>query len=253
MQRFFFLYAGIISIFLLTACSQSAPVLETADNQTPKDIKSEQISDEDVILDDGIESEVREEEKKEEVLHPKQFFNEALGISFDYSQGWVETNLLQDGNKIVVSGSQNEHFIEVLTKEKDVSIKSAIFDIAARNGARVQKCRLVSGPIQSNGLQEYFLDLAEPIVFSAEERRKLEEAHTNPQGVVDREWVEKALYQAKIEENCSIYAQTNEPSTCIGARAKFYYNPQQSQTRFIFAPPQVCQTSFYKYGSFEFL
>lgn len=233
-------------LFIFVACSSDgAP---SSSEQSPT------ITNEGDVIDiQQLDSEADiEDEARGEAVDTQVFQSDELHIGFKYHPDWHSKNLKQSGNKVVSAIDPSIHYLEIFTKESSQSIKSAIFDVIKAQDKNIQKCRLVSGRLFDNGLQEYFLDISDTTVYSAEERKKLQEATDNPQGVVDRAWVEKAIYQANLEELCSIYAQTNEPSTCKGTRAKFYYNPQQSRTKFIFAPPQVCDPSFYEYGSFEF-
>jgi hypothetical protein len=187
---------------------------------------------------------------------PSIFINERLGIKFTYSAEEWKGQLATQDNQIFYLSPENgiTEYIALFTKNENETIEEAILRIVKEKGYDSTKCRVVDrGAYWGNpSYEEYILDLANPnIVYTEEELEKIEEANvtaTQEGGPFNGEWKKKEIYNQRLVQACSEYAEPLGLGTCKTIGSKFIYN---NQNKIVFLPGLNCSPSFYQEDSIE--
>lgn len=183
------------------------------------------------------------------------FTNSELGIKFAYSSDEYKGKLTVQGNKIIYKypNTDNTQYIELFAKKDTQTIEEAILEIVKNNGKDIKNCKVVNkGEYWANPkYNEYVLDLANPkISYSKQELNEIKLADVEAKkdgGPFNGEWKKQEIYNNRLVENCSEYANPLGLGTSKTVPSQFIYN---NKTKFVFLPG-LSDPSFYKEDSIE--
>lgn len=187
------------------------------------------------------------------------YVNRKLGIQFQYPEGeWGEAymgDLQTDGNMIFYDWGDNIEYIKVFEKEENQSFEDVILDLIEQEGKNPKNCQVIDrGAYWANPeYTQYIIDFADPeITYTPEELEAIEQAEADVQangGFQGGSWKTEEIYNQRLIEACSEYADPLGLATCKTIRSKFL----TSKSKFAFLPGLLCSPSFYDIDSIEFL
>ncbi|EKE18659.1 MAG: hypothetical protein ACD_9C00268G0006 [uncultured bacterium] len=187
------------------------------------------------------------------------FISSKLGIKFAYSYDDYQGKLTTNENKIIYKYGGPEdlndgQYIEVFIKENTRTIEDAILDIIEAQGKDIENCKVVNKG-EYWAIPEYsvyILDLKNPnISYTKQELEEIKLADVEAKedgGPFDGEWKKREIYNKRLIENCSEYADPLGLGTSKTSPSQFIYN---NETRFIFQPG-LMDPPFYQENSIEF-
>lgn len=185
------------------------------------------------------------------------YISEKFGLKF------IKTNIY-DFSEYSFRESENglgfEEFgdrIKVFYKEKDQSIEDAILDLIASEGKNPDDCvieRTDSGYGTMNG--HYKIDLVDQnIVYTEEELQRIADADVDANsdgGPFNGDWMKHKIYNERLIEACTEYADPAGLGTSTSHGSSFEYNEYRANDRFIFLE-ESADPEFYERGSIEFI
>lgn len=146
--------------------------------------------------------------------------------------------------------------IKVFYKEKDESIESAILKLIAANGKDSEKCVVIRTDTTLNTLNgHYRIDLADTdIVYTDSDLARIAEADMTAAadgGPFNGDWMKKKIYNERLIDACTEYADPAGLGTSKSTRSYFEYNDYRAKDRFIFLPSSY-ELEFYDWNGIEF-
>lgn len=183
------------------------------------------------------------------------YTNSELGIKFAYSSDDFKDKLIVQDNKIIYKDPINPdpNYIELFTKKDTQTIENAILDIVKNKGKDINNCKVINnGEYWANSkYSQYFLDLANPkISYSKQELEEIALADAEAKkdgGPFNGEWKKQEIYNKRLIENCSDYANPLGLGTSKTTPSQFIYN---NKNKFVFLPGLI-NPSFYRDDSIE--
>ncbi|MFA6305563.1 MAG: hypothetical protein WC651_02425 [Candidatus Gracilibacteria bacterium] len=184
----------------------------------------------------------------------KQYVSKNLGIKFQYPQGF-EDKAVEQGNKIMYPSWSPIMYIAVFEKTAGEKIEDSILNIIKQEGKNPNNCKVVKKSTKEVGNQEYMIDLADPISYTKDEQEEIRLADKNrtpDAGPVDGEYKKREIYNKRLVENCSAYADPLGLGTSSSIGSMFLYNDAVSKTKFVYLPG-TADPYFHEYGTIEFI
>lgn len=182
------------------------------------------------------------------------YVSKNLGIKFQYPQGFIG-QAVEQGNEIMVPSWSPIMYIAVFEKSADETIENSILNIVKNEGKDPKNCKVVLRDTEKSGNQEYVIDLATPITYTKEEQTEIRLADKNwtpDAGPVNGDYKKMEIYNKRLIDNCSSYADPLGLATSTTAPSMFLYNDSQSKTKFVFLPGSA-DPYFHEYGTIEFI
>lgn len=211
-----------------------------------------------MILSSGCSS-LKHEESTQDLTKESsgEYVSANLGIKFEYPEGF-EDKAIEEENKIFYPEWIPNMYIAVFEKPADEKMEDAIMGLIEEKAKNPENCRVVAkGEYWANPKYESFnLDLANPnISYSDEELEEIKLADLEAEedgGPFDGEWKKREIYNKRLVENCSEYAEPLGLGTSKSIGSLFLYSESMSKTKFIFLPGTT-EPYFHKEGSITFI
>lgn len=187
----------------------------------------------------------------------KEYISTNLGIKFKYPDGF-EHKAFEQGNKIFYPDWSEEMYIAVFEKPEVQNIEDSILELVKNIGKNLENCKVVNnGEYYANPKFEmYVLDLVNPnIIYSNEELDEIKLADVeakNDGGPFNGEWKKRQIYNKRLVDNCSEYAEPLGLGTSSSRSSYFLYNGTTDKTKFIFLPATL-DPYFHEVGSINYL
>lgn len=233
MKKTIFTFCLLITFLLLSGCSNSKDQTERTDDK--QEVTTKNTSQE----------------------SSKEYLNTNLGIKFQYPEGF-EDKAVEQANKIFYPEWSPTMYIAVFEKPEDEKIEDSIIGIVKQDGKSPENCIVVDkGEYWANPEYEVFtLDLANPnISYSEEELEEIKLADIEAEkdgGPFNGEWKKQEIYNKRLVDNCSEYAEPLGLGTSTSIGSMFLYNDTVSKTKFIFLPG-TANPYFHKEGTIDFI
>ena len=190
--------------------------------------------------------------------------NKELGIKFSYAEftglDSTKTSAEQEGNKIVFKNQEVEYltpqYIEIFTKKPDQKIEDAILDVAKKENKDVSKCKVIDNGKYwaKESFENYKLELVDSkIVYTKDEEKEIAQANIEGKETpFDGEEKKSEIYNKRLIDTCSQYADPLGLGTSKTAPSIFLYDEKASNTKFIFVPGSA-DPYFFQAESLEIL
>lgn len=234
MKKIIFTSCLLITFLIVSGCSNSKNQTERSDDKqeesTAKNISQES---------------------------SKEYINTNLGIKFQYPEGF-ENKAIEQGNKILYPEWSPTMYIAVFGKPENEKIEDSIIGIMKQDGKSPKNCIVVDkGKYWANPKYEVFaLDLAnQSVSYSEEELEEIKRADIETEkdgGPFNGEWKKREIYNKRLVDNCSEYAEPLGLGTSKTIGSMFLYNEILSKTKFIFLPG-TSDPYFHKEGTIDFM
>lgn len=194
-----------------------------------------------------------------ETSQSNYYSNKELGINFIYykSDDFWDGKIKTQNNKIIYEDSSDgfSQYIELFTKKDSQTIEEAILEIVKNKDKDPKNCKVINkGEYWAvHKYSAYILDLANPkISYSKQELEEIRLADIEAKkdnGPFNGEWKKEEIYNKRLVENCSDYAEPLGIGTSSSQPSTFIYN---NKTKFVFLPasPDVV---FYQADSIELI
>lgn len=192
------------------------------------------------------------------------FFDKKLWIKFEYSFNDYKWKLETKDNQIIYNYPDwwegilwNKYkYISIYTKKENQTIEDSIFDIIKNKWKDIKNCKVILKEEQYRGNPKYsvyVLDLANSkITYSKkelEEIKKADEEAKKDWGPFDWELKKKEIYNKRLIEKCSEYADPQGLWTSKTLPSQFIFN---NKNKFIFLPASW-EPPFFKEETVEFI
>lgn len=185
------------------------------------------------------------------------FVDQNLGIQFAYQQSVFEdvskgkAKVTSVDNTIIYDSPDLDKplSLSVFTKKEDQSIENAILGLISQQGKDPSKCVVVNrGDWWANtDYTNYIIDFSDPAVTYTQAEQDAIDAAANTEGGSDMK--KKEIYNQKLIETCSLYADPMGIWAETSSASEFVYNRKQS---FVFLPG-VTGKPFYRPETLSFL
>jgi hypothetical protein len=233
-----------IVLLLIPGCTPQTNVIKDAD----------EIGNQEVTTNQKVTPEKISDEQLPETEQPTTYTSKKLGIKFQYPQSFIG-QAVEQGNKIMVPSWSPIMYIAVFEKSADETIENSILNIIKKEGKEPKNCKVVPRDTEKSGNAEYVIDLANPIVYTKDEENEIRLADKNwtpDAGPVNGDYKKMEIYNKRLIDNCSSYADPLGLGTSKTAPSMFLYNDSQSKTKFVFLPGSA-DPYFHEYGTIEFI
>lgn len=164
------------------------------------------------------------------------FVDTNLGIQFAYQDAVFDdiskakAKVSSIDNTIVYDNPDLEKplSISVFTKKEDQSIENAILDLLTQQGKDASDCVIVNrwDRWANTDYGSYIIDFANPDISYTQSEQDAIDAAANGEWGSDMK--RKEIYNQKLAESCSLYADPMNLWTSKGYASEFVYNRKQS-------------------------
>lgn len=214
----------LISLFLYSCSNQNEKqIVESED-------KIESI-DQNSIIQENSTTVVEKDQIEENIIDNNYYINETLGIKF-------EANYLNEKIKVLDNKIFTDplwYYISVFKIEDNENIKETILGTIKLKWKDIKNCKVINKWVYwaNKNYTKYIIDLVDQdIIYSDEELEEIKIADINDDGwPFNAEWKKRDIYNKRLVDLCSDYADPLWLGTSKSAWAKFIYN---NKNKFIF-------------------
>lgn len=160
----------------------------------------------------------------------KQFVNRELGIAFSCKQAGSCSQLTVHNTKII--DAQNA-YIEIFDIAPNQTIEQKMFSLINANGGTASRCTVTNnGPLPGNEkLRSYSINLVDHnITYTPEESVQIAQADdeaAHDGGPFNGEWKKKEIYDQRLIQACSLYADPVTQGTAKTSPSHFISDGQK--------------------------